>query len=97
MFDWIIEIKEPQFSLNDEDGQLKIERIESATALNKMSVVCQFFASIDAITGNDGLTSFPTPTEDSLTTIMNEIAPHYEDVKKIFINGELKEINVRCL
>ncbi|MFD2043013.1 hypothetical protein ACFSTA_01685 [Ornithinibacillus salinisoli] len=97
MFEWLTEIKKPQLPFHIDNGKLKIEKVESEISLSNMSEVCQFFASVDVIIGSDGLTILPTPTEYSFHTIMNEIVPHYLDVKKIFMNGKLKEINVSCL
>lgn len=62
-----------------------------------MSKVCQLFAAFDVILNEAALFSLPTPYEFALHRIMNEIVPHYVDVKQIFIDGKLKQVNVRCL
>jgi hypothetical protein len=97
MFKWLKEIDEPPFRLNYDNGELNIKRLDSTVELNEMSHVCQFFASSDLIIGEDCLTILPTPNDNALEIIRNEIVPHYLDVKQIFIDGELKEINVRRL
>lgn len=97
MSNWITEIDEPPFGLNNENGEFSIKRIESTVELKEMSIVCQFFASFDVILDNDSLTSLPIPNENALETIMNEVVPHYLDIKQIFIDRKLEEINVRGL
>jgi hypothetical protein len=98
MFKWLEEINEPPFQVKRNDGELKIKRLETTTVeLNEMSPVFQFFASYDLILGQDSLTSLPTPNESALETILNEVVPHYSNVKQIFIDGKLKEINVMNL
>lgn len=97
MFKWITEIDEPPFGYNNESGELTINRMDSTVELNEMSPVCQFFASFDVILDDDSLTSLPTPNDKAVETILNEVVPHYLDIKQIFIDGKLKEINVRCL
>ncbi|MFE4429961.1 hypothetical protein ACFRH9_23375 [Peribacillus butanolivorans] len=97
MFKWITEIDEPPFGFNNENSELSIKRIDSTVELNEMSPVCQLFASFDVILDDDSLTSLPTPNDNALETILNEVVPHYLDIKQIFIDGKLKEINVRCL
>ncbi|SMQ80931.1 hypothetical protein SAMN05444673_4045 [Bacillus sp. OV166] len=97
MFKWLKEIDEPPFQLNSDNGELNIKRLDSTVELNEVSPVCQFFASFDLILGEDSLTTLPTPNDNALETILSEVVPHYSDVKQIFIDGKLKEINVMCL
>ncbi|MDB5052351.1 MAG: hypothetical protein JWM44_401 [Bacilli bacterium] len=97
MFDWLYEIEKPIIRLNDESGELRIKKINSEISLNQMSEVCQLFASFSVIIGSDALTELPTTNDDALNTIMNEIVPHYLDVKEIYIGGILRKINVRRL
>lgn len=97
MFKWITEIDEPPFGFNNENGELSIKSINSTVELNEMSPVCQFFAAFDVILDDDSLTSLPSPNDNALETILNEVVPHYLDIKQIFIDGKLKEISVRCL
>lgn len=97
VFKWIAEIDEPPFKSNRENGDLSIKRMNSLTELNGMSTVCQFFATFDVILDTNSLISIPTPNDKALETVMNEIVPHFSEVKQIFINGKLKAINVRCL
>jgi hypothetical protein len=96
MLEWITEI-EKKYPSNNENGQLSIKRFNSTVELNEMSSVCQFFASFDVILDENALTVLPTPNDKALNIIMNEVVPHYIDVKQIFIDGKLKEINVRGL
>jgi hypothetical protein len=97
MFKWFTEIDEPPSEFNNDNGELKIERIETTVELKEMSPVCQFFASFDVIFDCDSLTSLPTPNQTALETILNEVVPHYLDIKQIYIDGKLIEINVRGL
>ncbi|GEL77202.1 hypothetical protein [Tenuibacillus multivorans] len=97
MFKWITEIDQPPFEFNNENGEFRLKRLDSTVELNEMSPVCQLFASFDVILDHDALTILPTPNDHALETILNEVVPHYLDVKQIFIDGKLKEINVRSL
>ncbi|WP_066400259.1 hypothetical protein [Neobacillus mesonae] len=97
MLKWITEIDESPFRFNFDNGEYSIKRMISSVEINEMSPVCQFFASIDVILGIDFVTSLPTPNDYALETILNEVVPHYLDIKQIFIDGKLKEINVRGL
>ncbi|MEH7481542.1 hypothetical protein V7157_10795 [Neobacillus drentensis] len=97
MFEWITEIEEPPFRFNDENGELRFESIDSKVELNEVSPVCLLFASFDVVLDEDSLTSLPTPNEKAIDIILNEVVPHYLDVKQVFIDGKLKEINVRYL
>jgi len=97
LFKWVTEIERPSFEINVGKREIRIEKIDSTIELKEMNPVCQFFASFDVMFERDFLTSLPTPNQDALNTIMNEIVPHYLDVKQIFIEGKLKEINVRGL
>ncbi|MBM7583954.1 hypothetical protein JOC86_000491 [Bacillus pakistanensis] len=97
MFEWITEIDQQPFRYNNENGELDIKRLDSTGQLNEMSSVCQFFAYFDLILDENALTSLPTPNNQALEIILKEVVPHYVDVKQIFIDGKLKEINVGCL
>ncbi|MCZ8535294.1 hypothetical protein [Psychrobacillus psychrodurans] len=98
MFNWLTEIEEPPFQFyNDDNVELNFKRLDSTVELSEMSTVCQLFASFDLIFGEDSLTTLPTPNDNALETILNEVVPHYLDIKQIFIDGKLKEINVRFL
>ncbi|WP_078554359.1 hypothetical protein [Bacillus alkalicellulosilyticus] len=97
MLKWITEFDEPSFECNNDHGELIIESIETTNELKEMGPVFQFFASFDFIFETDSLLSLPTPNQNVVKTIMNEVVPHYVDIKQIFIDGELKEINVMDL
>jgi hypothetical protein len=97
MFLWLDEIEKPLFPFNSEAGDLKIERLTSSTKINKMSSFCQIFASLDVLLNEDGLLQVPTPNKIAISAIMNEVVPHYLDVKQIFFNGKLQQLNVRGL
>ncbi|WP_245805841.1 hypothetical protein [Bacillus alkalicellulosilyticus] len=94
MLKWITEIDEPSSEFNNDYGELNIEIIETTNDLKEMSPVCQFFASFDVILETDSLLTLPTPNQNVLKKIMDEVVPHYRDIKQIIIDGELKEINV---
>ncbi|NHM33825.1 hypothetical protein [Neobacillus terrae] len=81
MFEWLCEIEKPFLPTNNENGELKIKRIELHNGLLNMSEVCQLFACFDMLLNEQALTSFPTPNEKAIRIILNEIVPHYEDVK----------------
>lgn len=93
----MIEIDEPSRQDQIEGGAFTIETVQCGKQLNDMTAVCQFFAAYDVITGQDALTILPTPTKEAEDIIKNELVPHYQDVKKIFVDEKLVEINVRCL
>jgi hypothetical protein len=98
MFDWLVEIEKPHTTDDRlEDGVLKIKRMESQSDPHIMSEVCQLFTSYSVIIGSDAMSQLPTPNEVAKNIIVNEIAPHYTDVKEIYINGVLRTINVRGL
>ncbi|UOE95207.1 hypothetical protein [Alkalihalobacillus sp. LMS39] len=97
MYEWLTSIKEPENEMNFENGELEIVPINSTGVLTEMSEVCLFFASYDVLLKTDALATFPVPNEKALKMTMEEIVPHYSDVKQIFIDGKLTEINVRCL
>ncbi|WP_245613755.1 hypothetical protein [Alkalihalobacterium bogoriense] len=97
MYAWLTIIKEPENEMNVENGELEIVPIDSTGVLTEMSEVCLFFASYDVLLKTDALATFPVPNERALKMTMEEIVPHYSDVKQIFIDGKLTEINVRCL
>jgi hypothetical protein len=97
VYEWLKEIEEPIFPYKEETGDLKIQRVHSNTSLSKLSPVCQMFASVNVIFKLDFLSSFPAPNDLALNIILNEIAPHYSEVRKIFIDEKLVEINVRYL
>jgi len=97
MYTWLTEIEEPQNEVTLENGELHIERINPTTTLTEMSEICQLFAAFDVLLHTDSFTSLPAESDKALKTIMSEIAPHYEEVQQIFINGKRKEINVRFL
>ncbi|MBN6885394.1 hypothetical protein ACUXCC_000534 [Cytobacillus horneckiae] len=94
MFNWLTEIEEPIIPFNEDNGELKIHKIENDKNLTHMSEVCQIFAALDVISEEDGMTAYPTSNHQATQLIMEEVVPHYEVVKEIFIDGELKEINV---
>ncbi|MDE5413229.1 hypothetical protein [Alkalihalobacterium chitinilyticum] len=93
----LIEIDEPSRQDQIECGAFTIETVQCGKQLNDMTAVCQFFAALDVITGQDALTILPTPTKKAEDIIMNELVPHYQDVKKIVVDEKLVEINVRFL
>ena len=97
MFEWISEIEEPILGSKEVNGELRLKRIESKEDLFRINEICQLFASFDVILNENALTSFPTPNQKAKSIIMNDVVPHYVDVKQIFIDGKLKEINVRGL
>ncbi|ADU32187.1 hypothetical protein [Evansella cellulosilytica] len=97
MLKWMTEIDEPLSEMNNDHGELNIERLEATDELKEMSPVCQFFTSFDVILDCDSVTALPTPTQTALKTILNEVVPHYLDIKEIYINGKLIEINVTGL
>ncbi|MGG1629794.1 hypothetical protein [Rossellomorea sp. NRS-1567] len=97
MYEWIKEVEEPIYPYKEESGELRIQSFQSNTSLDKMSPVFQLFASVNVIFNQDFLSSFPAPTNHALNIIHNEIVPHYSEVKQIFIDEKLIEINVRFL
>lgn len=97
MYEWIREIEEPIHPYKEESGELRIQSLQSNTSLDKMSPIFQLFASVNVIFNQDFLSSFPTPNSKALNIIHNEIVPHYSEVRQVFIDGKLIEINVRFL
>lgn len=97
MFKWLTEIEEPIIPFNEENGELRFKRIESYQNVFTMSEVCQLFAAYDVLLGEDALTTIPIPNDQALKIVMNEVVPHYIDIKQVFIDGNLKEINVHHL
>ncbi|MFV8828549.1 hypothetical protein [Alkalihalobacterium sp. APHAB7] len=93
----LIEIEEPSRQDQMECGPFTIETVQCGKKLTDMTAVCQFFAAYDVMTGQDALTILPTPTKEAEDIIMNELVPHYQDVKKIVVDEKLVEINVRFL
>lgn len=97
MYEWLKEIEEPEYPYKDESGELRLKRIQSNTSLDKMSPIFQLFASVNVIFQQDFLSSFPVPNRHALKIVQNEIVPHFLEVKEIYIDKELIEINVRFL
>jgi hypothetical protein len=91
------EIEKPNYPYKEASGELRIRSFQSNKSLDKMSPIFQLFASVNVMFNQDFLSSFPAPNSKALNIIHNEIVPHYSEVKQIFIDEKLIEINVRFL
>jgi hypothetical protein len=97
LYEWFKEIEEPGYPYTDDSGELRLKRIQSNTTSDGMSPIFQLFASVNVLFQKDFLSSFPVPNHHALKIVQNVIVPHYTEVKEIFIDGKLIEINVRFL
>jgi hypothetical protein len=74
----------------------KIERLESYSQLNKLSLLSQFFLAPFFLKGPDGLLQIPISGKKILLeTALDEIVPHFEKVNVIKLGGEIKEITMQ--
>ncbi|MDA1679568.1 MULTISPECIES: hypothetical protein [unclassified Bacillus cereus group] len=92
MFDWLIEIDEPKYSVSNIDENFHIKKIPTVSSTPNISPICQLFSGMDVILEEDVYTSFPITNDVTLNIVKNELTPHYKDVKQVFINNELHEI-----
>ncbi|MCM0005569.1 MULTISPECIES: hypothetical protein [Bacillus cereus group] len=93
MFEWIIEIEEPQYNFHIDKREFSFVNIENTSTLTTMSPLCLLFTSPE-LKSTDGIYHiFPIANEYSLRVVLNEIVPHYKEAKKKIIDGQVVEIH----
>lgn len=90
MFHWLEEI-EPKMNTeasHDDHKQITIKKLELNTTLESISVLAQFFIAGSAMLSKNTVVQLPASNKKAYSTILNEIAPHFQNVKVVLKDNE---------